>query len=80
MRDLPLSQTAYGMSLAETASTFGESLVRDELLRNSKSAQERLNMLWAEMSAFTGFTLNIPVRFTLKRRFMRLKGASVTSL
>jgi oligoendopeptidase F len=69
MRDLPMSQTSYGMSLAETASTFGETLVRDALLRHSKSPQDRLDMLWAEMSAFTGFTLNIPTRFEFESRF-----------
>jgi oligoendopeptidase F len=69
MRDLPMSQTNYGMSLAETASTFGETLVRDALLRQSESAQDRLDMLWAEMSAFTGFTLNIPTRFEFESRF-----------
>ena len=69
MRDLPLNQTGYGMSLAETASTFGETLVRDRLLQTSSSPQEKLDMLWAEMSAFTGFTLNIPVRFSFEKRF-----------
>ena len=39
MRDLPDSQRSYGMSLAETASTFGETLVRDAMLRQSTSRQ-----------------------------------------
>ena len=34
MRDLPDCQRSYGMSLAETASTFGESTVRDALRLN----------------------------------------------
>ncbi len=63
MRDLPDAQRSYGMSLAETASTFGETLVRDALLRQSSSSQERLNIMWAEMSALTGFMLNIPTRY-----------------
>lgn len=69
MRDLPDSQTSYGMSLAETASTFGETLVRDALLARSDSAQERLDIMWEEMSAFTAFLLNIPTRFEFERRF-----------
>ncbi len=67
MRDLPQSQTSYGMSLAETASTFGETLVRDALLARSDSAQERLDIMWEEMSAFTAFMLNIPTRFEFEK-------------
>ncbi len=69
MRDLPESQRSYGMSLAETASTFGETLVRDALLAKSTSQQERLDIIWEEMSAFTAFLLNIPTRFEFERRF-----------
>jgi len=69
MRDLPQSQTSYGMSLAETASTFGETLVRDALLAQSKSTQDRLDIMWEEMSAFTAFLLNIPTRFEFEKNF-----------
>ena len=69
MRDLPESQRSYGMSLAETASTFGETLVRDALLARSASLQQRLDIIWEEMSAFTAFLLNIPARFEFERRF-----------
>ncbi len=69
MRELPECQRSYGMSLAETASTFGETLVRDALLARSHSAQERMDMLWEEMSALTSFLLNIPTRFEFERRF-----------
>ena len=60
MRDLPLSQSRYGMSLAETASTFGETLVRDTLLSSSTSLQQQLDISWEDMGAFTAFLLNIP--------------------
>jgi oligoendopeptidase F len=69
MRDLPRSQTSYGMSLAETASTFGETLVRDSLLAQSESTQERLDIMWEEVSAFTAFLLNIPTRFEFEKNF-----------
>ena len=69
MRDLPDSQLSYGMSLAETASTFAETLVRDALLVRSNTLQEKLNIMWEEMSAFTGFMLNIPTRFEFEQRF-----------
>ncbi|MBT6273511.1 MAG: peptidase family M3, partial [Chromatiales bacterium] len=69
MRDLPLAQCQYGMALAETASTFGETIVRDKLLDRAATPGERLDIVWEEMSALTGFLLNIPARFEFERRF-----------
>ena len=69
MRDLPESQLSYGMSLAETASTFGETLVRDALLARADSPQAQLDIVWEEMSAFTAFLLNIPARYSFERNF-----------
>ena len=69
MRDLPESQRSYGMSLAETASTFGETLVRDALMQRADTAIARLDIAWEEMSALVAFILNIPTRFEFERRF-----------
>ncbi len=69
MRELPDSQRSYGMSLAETASTFGEALVRDALLARSTSPQEKLNMMWEELRSYTGFMLDIPTRFEFEKNF-----------
>ncbi|XOV84846.1 MAG: M3 family oligoendopeptidase [bacterium] len=68
MRELPDSQRSYGMSLAETASTFGEALVRDALLARATSPQEKLNIIWEELRAHTGFMLNIPTRFEFENK------------
>jgi oligoendopeptidase F len=73
MRDLPDSQLSYGMSLAETASTFGETLVRDALLARSASQQEKLDIMWEEMSAFTAFLLNIPMRFEFEQNLYQAR-------
>lgn len=69
MRDLPESQLSYGMSLAETASTFGETLVRDAMLKHADSLQTRMDVIWEDMTALTAFVLNIPTRFEFERRF-----------
>lgn len=69
MRDLPESQLSYGMSLAETASTFGETLVRDAMLQRADSLQTRMDVIWEDMTALTAFVLNIPTRFEFERRF-----------
>lgn len=69
MRDLPRSQLAYGMSLAETASTIAETLVRDHLVSRSEDPAARLDIMWEELSALTAFLLNIPTRFTFEKAF-----------
>ena len=72
MRDLPDSQSRYGMSLAETASTFGETVVRDALLQRAESSGDSAQMLdivWEEVGALVSFVLNIPTRFEFERRF-----------
>ncbi len=69
MRDLPDSQRSYGMSLAETASTFGETAVRDALLARAKSPRERFQIMWEEVVAISAFMLNIPARFSFEKAF-----------
>ena len=69
MRDLPDSQRSYGMSLAETASTFGETAVRDALVARAKTPRERFDIMWEEMVAISAFMLNIPARFAFEKAF-----------
>ena len=69
MRDLPDCQRRYGMSLAETASTFGETIVRDALLRRAGTAAEEIAIVWEEASALIAFILNIPARFDFEKDF-----------
>ena len=52
MRDMPLCQTRYPMTLAETASIFAENIVRDYLLlKQAETRDEKLEMLWEELSS-----------------------------
>ena len=69
MRDLPDSQQRCGMSLAETASTFGETIVRDALLKRAETPAAALRIVWEEASALVAFILNIPTRFEFERNF-----------
>ena len=69
LRDLPDSQRRYGMSIAETASTFGETIVRDALLRRAESPAAALDIVWEEAAALVTFILNIPTRFEFERNF-----------
>lgn len=71
MRDMPLCQTRYPMTLAETASIFAENVVRDYLLEHAASREEKLEMLWEELSSCYALMINIPVRFEFEQRFYR---------
>ena len=75
MRDLPDSQRTYGMSLAETASTFGETTVRDALLAQADSAERRFAIMWEDVAALPRFLLNTPLRFTFERNFYEQRAA-----
>ena len=67
MRELPDSQCDYGMAVAETASTFGESVVRDAMLARAETPAAQLEIVWEEATALTAFVLNIPTRFAFER-------------
>ncbi|MGD8230528.1 M3 family oligoendopeptidase [Vibrio sp. TRT 1302] len=69
MRDMPLCQTRYPMTLAETASIFAENIVRDYLLAQVSSREEKLEMLWEELTSCYALMINIPVRFEFEKAF-----------
>ncbi|MGC9494063.1 M3 family oligoendopeptidase [Vibrio genomosp. F10] len=69
MKGMPLCQTRYTMTLAETASIFAENIVRDYLLNQAKTTDEKLEMLWEELSSCYALMINIPVRFEFEREF-----------
>jgi oligoendopeptidase F len=63
MKDLPLIKTRYPMSLAETASTFAETVVADALMASAGSTAEKYQAGWLHSDSAHAFLLNIPVRF-----------------
>jgi oligoendopeptidase F len=67
MRDLPRYKTYYSMTLAETASIFAETLVRDALLAQAKTPAEKLAIAWEDGAAAATFLLNIPARYTFEQ-------------
>ena len=69
MRELPECQRGYGMSIAETASTFGETIVRNALLARAETPAAELDIVWQEAEALVAFILNIPTRFEFERNF-----------
>jgi len=69
MRDMPYRETRYPMGLAETASTFAETVVRHYLLRKAETPSEKLAILWEEVTSIPRFAINIPVRYAFEKAF-----------
>ncbi|MGE6293031.1 M3 family oligoendopeptidase [Aeromonas media] len=67
LRDLPLEQRDYPMTLAETASLFAETLVRDALLARSQTREQRLDIAWMDGERVVSLLLDIPSRFHFER-------------
>jgi oligoendopeptidase F len=69
LKEKPFSQQDYPSTLAETASTFGETIFLNDLIQNSTSQEEKFNFVWGEVERFASFTLNIPTRFEFEKNF-----------
>jgi oligoendopeptidase F len=57
------------MTLAETASIFAENIVRDHLISKAESVDDKLEMLWEELSSALALMINIPVRYEFEKAF-----------
>jgi len=69
LKDLPIAQSYYPMTLAETASIFAENVVRDALMEKAKSDHDKRLMLWEEAQSALALIINIPVRFDFEKTF-----------
>lgn len=73
MWDLLPGQRHLTSCLAETASTFAESLVRGALLDNADAPETRLALIDRELADASTFLVNIPVRFDFERALFQLR-------
>ncbi|MEM8501560.1 MAG: M3 family oligoendopeptidase [Cyanobacteria bacterium P01_D01_bin.1] len=73
MRDLSPMQCRYPMTLAETASIFAETLVREALMARAKTPAEKLEIAWQDAQSAGVFLLNIPARFEFEKRLVEAR-------
>jgi pepF/M3 family oligoendopeptidase len=71
MRDLPFGARRYAMGVAETASTFNETAVRDASLKLSAADQERLSILGTKLNDATAYLMNIRARYDFELAFFK---------
>ncbi len=69
LKDEPLSLRKYPMGLAETASTFGEAIIGNYLLKNAQTDNEKAAMLDKKISDAVLMLMNIHSRFIFECNF-----------
>ena len=69
IRDLPVIETEFPMTLTETASTFNEAVIR-KYLYQAAGKDEQFAMLWQEMRSAANFLLNTIVRMDFELAFL----------
>jgi oligoendopeptidase F len=79
MRDMPLPETHYPMTVAETASIFGETVVNATLASRATSPADKLAFAWSQARELEVFALNIPARFEFEKAlYERRQEATLT--
>ena len=73
MEDIPEAKIRYPMTLAETASIFAETLVRESLLNAASDNTQRLEIMWSEAETAAALMLNIPARFEFEQRLVETR-------
>jgi oligoendopeptidase F len=74
LRDLPLAQRDYPITLAETASLFAETLVREALYERMETRELRRDIAWMEGDRAASMLLDIPSRFQFERALATARG------
>ena len=73
MRDLSPMKCRYPMTLAETASIFAETLVREALMEKATTPAQKLEIAWQDAQSAGIFLLNIPARFEFEKRLVEAR-------
>lgn len=79
MRDLPDLNRNYAMNVAETASTFAETIIGNATLTNAKTNEEKVTLLNAKMENAIAMFLNIHTRFLFESKFYEERSKGVVS-
>lgn len=80
IRDLPVVQTEFPMTLTETASTFNEALIRRYLLAHPAAAGDGgFSILWQELRSAANFLMNTMVRMDFELAFLEERRRGLVS-
>ncbi|MCM3568070.1 M3 family oligoendopeptidase [Neobacillus mesonae] len=79
MKDLPALNRKYAMNVAETASTFAETIIGNATVANAKTKGEKISLLNAKMENATAMFLNIHARFLFETSFYEERSKGIVS-
>lgn len=79
MKDLPTLNRSYAMNVAESASTFAETIIADATVRNATSNEEKISLLANKLEGATAMFLNIRARFLFEDNFYTERAKGIVS-
>lgn len=79
LREVPLPDSYYPTSIAETASIFVENLVRSEIEQSSPFG-ESADSMWSEVTSMIDYLLLLPARFELEFGIMQERCSKTLSV
>lgn len=79
MNDLPFLNQQYAMNVAETASTFAETIIGNATVENAKSNEEKIALLGSKLEGSTAMFLNIHARFLFENAFYEERAKGIVS-
>lgn len=79
MKDLPRLNRAYAMNVAETASTFAETIINNATVENAKTDEEKIALLGSKLEGATAMFLNIHARFLFEDAFYKERKEGIVS-
>ncbi|WP_068677325.1 M3 family oligoendopeptidase [Oceanobacillus sp. Castelsardo] len=79
MKDLPSLNRQYAMNVAETASTFAETIIGNATIKNAKNEVEKISLLNSKLENATAMFLNIHARFLFENAFYEERSKGIVS-
>ena len=79
MKDLPELNKQYAMNVAETASTFAETIIGNAAIRQAQTKNDKLALLNAKLENATAMFLNIHARFLFEDAFYKERTEGIVS-
>lgn len=79
MKDVPYINRRYAMNVAETASTFAETIINNATVENAEEKEEKISLLGSKLEGATSMFLNIHARFLFEDAFYTERAAGIVS-
>lgn len=79
MRDMPRLNQQYAMNVAETASTFAETIIGNATVANAKTKEEKIALLNTKLEGAVAMFMNIHARFLFENAFYSERSEGIVS-